>query len=1051
MLIERLRLSRHYPELLGIKRIERFRLTSGYKCRTYATVQSDTNKKSKKDDRWSNTLQLPKTEFSIHQNVISNEAKYRARTTSELYRWQAAQSDRPGFVLHDGPPYANGSLHVGHSLNKILKDIVNRYQVLIGKRVHYVPGWDCHGLPIENKIFGHEEFKGLSPKTAPAQKVRVKAKEMAIMAIEEQRESFKSYAIMADWIPETTYRTFDKEYVQRQMKIMREMVRKGLIYRAHRPVYWSPSSRTALAEAEVEYDENYMSASAYVRFSLNAGPALLKLANENQRAVSAIQKGVSIIIWTTTPWTLPSNMSVNVNPSLVYCIVRPSSGPCKGEYLLIAKDRIPNFEKLKIGLNSRDASERPVLGELETLMEFQGTDLIDSTYRHPFLPDGEADRPIIAASYVTAQSGTGLVHSAPGHGKDDYNVWQEYCQTNSKASKETIISPVDDSSCFTEQVRTLARPSEDDELAGLPVQSLGTRKVIDQLHKSSDLFTEIRYQHRFPIDWRTSKPVIVRCTSQWFANLESIKAKALAALENVTFTPASGKTRLETLIQNRNEWCISRQRVWGVPIPVVYNIKTDEPLLSIENMKHIEKILMEKGIDYWWQGKAEEFVIPSERKGGIEWRKGEDIVDVWFDSGSSWSLLPDAQESFTKDGNLTIPGTPIADVYLEGTDQHRGWFQSSLLTYIATAHSDSPSAPYKNVVTHGFIVDKKGNKMSKSRGNVMSPQIIIEGEGTRHGEPAYGADVLRFWATRGDPQGDIKISPLIIKKTAEMMRKLRNTCRFILGTIPSAGQRPRLQNDQMDILDRYILDRLLFLEESCRKAYDSFDFAQITRRACDFCTSDLSSLYLDIVKDRLYSDDLNSNRRKTTVAVLDQILRTIVSILAPIMPHMAEEVHQFHQGKQEVAETESVFRNGWQSVPEQFRDREAEKECGELLAFRSDLYSILEQGRQSKILNTSFSVDVDIHVKEDNEFTTILKKHADTLPDLLMVSHVDIFDSSSDVMSEGDLKLQGEYQGIRYLARSSRGTKCPRCWTYRKESEEEALCKRCEDAVNGLH
>ncbi|MCO5598791.1 hypothetical protein L7F22_052890 [Adiantum nelumboides] len=1016
----------------------------------YATVQPESttsNKKPKKDDRWSHTLQLPKTKFEIRYDVSKTEAFYHKRTTTELYNWQAAQIDRPAFVLHDGPPYANGSLHVGHALNKILKDVINRYQVSIGNRVHYQPGWDCHGLPIENKVFGREEFTGLSPSTAPVDKIRGKARELASEAMQEQLNSFKMYGIMADWSSDTTYRTFDKQYIHRQMRIMREMVRRGLIYRAHRPVFWSPSSRSALAEAEIEYDENYVSSSAYVKFPLTAGPTLLKKANDNKKALA----GVNIIIWTTTPWTLPSNMSVNVNPSLTYCIVRATSGPCEGEHMLIAKDRIANFEQLKIGLNTKGASNRPVIGDLEILMEFQGTDLIDSKYRHPFLPSNDSDRPIIAASYVTAESGTGLVHSAPGHGKDDYNVWQEYCQTNPKASQESIISPVDDSSCFTRQVRNLNGQSQDSELIGMPVQSEGTRTIIKQLYNSFDLLTEIRYQHRYPIDWRTSRPIIVRCTSQWFANLEPIKGAALAALDDVNFTPISGKARLEALIRKRNEWCISRQRVWGVPIPIVYNIETDEPLFSIENMDHIEKVLMEKGIDYWWQGDAEEFVIPSERKDGIKWRKGEDIVDVWFDSGSSWSLLPEVQDSFAKDGNLIIPNAPIADVYLEGTDQHRGWFQSSLLTYIAMADSDSPSAPYKNVITHGFIIDRKGDKMSKSRGNVLSPQVIIEGEGTRYGEPAYGADVLRFWATRGDPQSDIRISPLIIKNAAEAMRKLRNTCRFILGSIPPAGQVPKLQKDQMDILDRYILDRLLNLDECCRRAYDSFDFAQVVRRASDFCNTDLSSLYLDVVKDRLYSDPLDSIRRQTTIAILDQVLRTIVSILAPIVPHLAEEIHQFHKGEDNAEQTESIFKTGWQSVPEQYRDIEAEKECGELLAFRSDLYSILEKGRQSKILTTSFGVDVNIYAEENNSFTATLKKYTDTLPDLLMVSHVNIYDASSDTQVEGDLNLKGDYRGVRYSVQSSKGTRCPRCWTYRKEKEEDTLCGRCEKAVNGLH
>lgn len=1044
---------------------------------------------AKKNDRWTKTLHLPSTKFDIRANAAKREPLFRQRTTTDLYRWQASQTDRPLFVLHDGPPYANGRLHMGHAMNKIVKDVINRYQVLIGKRVHYHPGWDCHGLPIENKVFGRPEFSKLSLKTAPPNLIRTAAAEEAQEAIEEQRESFRTFGLMADWSQETTYRTFDRDFVRRQFRVMREMVRRGLIYRARRPVYWSQSSRSALAEAEVEYDEGHMSRSVYVRFPIKPGKKLIEATHGHGAASTTVKVasktgvGLPLIIWTTTPWTLPSNMAININPSLSYSIVRPTEGPCEGEEMIVATDRIERLENLKIGLNTGRASQRPVLGPLEVLLTFDGSALLDSTYRHPYLPEGEKNRPILSASYVTADSGTGIVHSAPGHGQDDYTVWQEFCRTTEDQSvaKEAILSPVDEDSRFTNEVRGLAMETKHEArdvdedgsgegLAGLPVISAGTGQVIKELYDSGALLTEQHISHRYPIDWRTSQPIIVRCTSQWFANLEPIKEKALAALQDVKFTPESGRARLEALIRKRSEWCISRQRVWGVPIPVIYNAKTDEPLLSTVNMKHIEKVLDEKGVDYWWQADVEELVAPSERKPGVQWRKGQDIVDVWFDSGSSWGLLPDVKEAFDDPEHLKVPGHPVADVYLEGTDQHRGWFQSSLLTYIAMGAQDTQtavSAPYRNVITHGFINDRKGDKMSKSRGNIMLPSFFIKG-GAKNTEPAFGTDVLRVWATRGDPWTDVTVSSLVVKHCSEALRKLRNTCRFLLANLPEDDVMPKLEEQQLGIMERYILNELYKLDNSCRQAYDTFDFAQVVRRISDFSNSTMSSLFLDVAKDTLYSDPLHGARRQATIAIMDQTLRTMTSVLAPIVPHLAEEIYHFYQGAQadpaweESNNAESFFQLGWQRVPDRYRDEEAEREFGQLLAFRTSMLALMEKGRQSKLLKASLGVDMDIVVGEASGPTSsdtassealkvTLRKHAAALADSYLLACVNVVDRLPDFDEESrptpEWTLDGEHEGIQFILRPASGQKCPRCWTYRLQVEDGEVCGRCQTAL----
>lgn len=754
----------------------------------------ESGEKSSKE--FSHTLHLPSTAFSIRANAAQRDKLFYDRTCTELYQWQRARPNPSGeFVFHDGPPYANGNLHCGHALNKVLKDITNRYQVLQGKRVHFMPGWDCHGLPIETKALASmtaDQRQALSP-----QDIRRKARKEAVKAIETQKKEFSQFGIMADWSNAATYRTLDPGYEARQLRVFGEMVRKGLIYRQYRPVYWSPSNHTALAESELEYREDHLSNAVYVAFKLTAGPKLLhKLAHQ-----SPLAEDLHAIIWTTTPWSLPSNMAINANPDLEYSIVR--SLKKQGSYYLVGSDRVEALESLPSSLFAGPDDDEPkTLGPMEEITRIRGTDLCDSVYRSPLSAPDSSPRPILMADYVTALSGTGLVHSAPAHGAEDYQIWKQ----QGHIERHGIFSPINDEGRYSSDILQIDKVSSKTStlghrLIGKEVLGEGAQEVISILKERGALVSVQTLRHKYPYDWRSKQPVIVRATAQWFANLDDIKQRAIAALKDVTFVPAGSRARLESFVLGRSEWCISRQRVWGVPIPVLYDMATDEPLMTVENIEHIASVLERKGTDYWWEADAEVFVAPPYREVGRKWRKGQDTVDVWFDSGTSWATLRD---QIARDSNQTLPAKRghIADVYLEGSDQHRGWFQSSLITAIATTpEGQKPIAPYKTVVTHGYVLDNESRKMSKSLGNVISPLHIIQG-GKGADEPAYGIDVLRLWVARSDYTADPPIGSTIVHKTAETLRKLRNTARFMLANLPNTGDVPKLDRSKMRLVGK---------------------------------------------------------------------------------------------------------------------------------------------------------------------------------------------------------------------------------------------------------
>ncbi|SPO27199.1 probable ISM1 - isoleucine--tRNA ligase, mitochondrial [Ustilago trichophora] len=1036
-------------------RARRFHASTVHLKKQSSNVEKAQKHKGSKE--FSHTLQLPATPFGIRANAAQRDKLFYDRTCSELYQWQRSRSDSLGeFVFHDGPPYANGNLHCGHALNKILKDITNRFQVLQGKRVHYMPGWDCHGLPIEAKALANVSVQDRH--NLSAHEIRKRAHKEAVKAIETQKAEFSQFGIMADWSNKATYRTLDPGYEARQLRVFGEMVRKGLIYRQYRPVYWSPSNRTALAESELEYREDHLSKAVYVAFQLLPGTTLLEKLGVHANAA----KDLSAIIWTTTPWSLPSNMAINVNPELEYSIVRRTG--TEGPLYIVGTDRIEALEALPSSLiGAERGGDAQVFGPLEELTRVRGADLTDSTYRSPLTAPGSEPQPILMADYVTALSGTGLVHSAPAHGAEDYQVWKQQGYIQRKG----IFSPVNDEGRYSADILQLdassGEGSEDDasalgkRLMGKEVLSEGAQEVIRVLKERGVLISAQTLRHKYPYDWRSKQPVIVRATAQWFANLDRIKEQAIEALRDVTFVPANSRARLESFILGRSEWCISRQRVWGVPIPVLYDAVTDEALMTVENIEHIASVLETEGTDYWWKADAEVFVAPQHRDEKRSWRKGQDTVDVWFDSGTSWATLKD-QLALESGASAHPRQGSIADVYLEGSDQHRGWFQSSLITAVATTpEGQKPVAPYKTVVTHGYVLDNESRKMSKSLGNVVSPLSIIQGGkgGKGADEPAYGVDVLRLWVARSDYTTDPPIGDVIISKTAETLRKLRNTARFMLANLPAAGNVAPLDRAKMKLLDRFVMQELYELERACAAAYEAYDFAQVVRRLTEFANATLSNLYLDIGKDSLYLDGVEDERRKMMVAVVDQILRTMTGIMAPITPFLCEEIFHFRNGASSdpvVGDkgAPSVFSAGWPTVEERWNDAEAAAACKQLLKLRDASLVMIEEARQASEIKTSFEVEIDLITKStEKQLASSLETYGSELTELFNVARVNVLGADESAV-DGALSTRDHNDGVIIRIRRSPRHRCPRCRTLRKEAEADRLCQRCQAVVDGL-
>ncbi|MEX1317416.1 MAG: isoleucine--tRNA ligase, partial [Synechococcaceae cyanobacterium] len=687
--------------------------------------------------------------------------------------YERLSRENPGepFTLHDGPPYANGALHVGHALNKILKDIINKTALLQGRKARFVPGWDCHGLPIELKV-----LQGLSSgeraELTPLG-LRRKAHAYALAQVDGQKAGFQRWGIWGDW--DQSYLTLQKHYEAAQIGVFGAMVLAGHIYRGLKPVHWSPSSRTALAEAELEYPEGHTSPSVYVAFPVEAVPTPLaghlkaigiEVEDRGRMTASGRPILLSVAIWTTTPWTLPANLAISVNGRLDYSICEVNGADSLSNHLVVASELVGPLEQI-LGLS------------LNPLLTVKGEELEGVVYRHPLLE--RRGQVVLGGDYITTETGTGLVHTAPGHGVDDFNTGRKYGLP--------MLCPVDEAGTLTQE----AGP-----FAGTNVLKDANPTIIEALEAAGALLKQERYEHRYPYDWRTKKPTIFRATEQWFASVDGFRAAALDAIARVEWLPASGRNRIEAMVSERGDWCISRQRTWGVPIPVFYHRDTGAVLLNEATLGHIQALIAEHGSDVWWQ-RDESGLLPPELAGEADqWRKGTDTMDVWFDSGSSWAGV-------LKEQGLRYP----ADLYLEGSDQHRGWFQSSLLTSVAV----NGHAPYRRVLTHGFTLDEKGRKMSKSLGNVVDPAVLVEGGRNAKQEPAYGADVLRLWVSSVDYSADVPLGPGIVKQLADVYRKVRNTARYLLGNLHDFDPRPRAEGGQaiphaeLPLLDRWMLQR----------------------------------------------------------------------------------------------------------------------------------------------------------------------------------------------------------------------------------------------------
>ncbi|KAK3284624.1 hypothetical protein CYMTET_7727 [Cymbomonas tetramitiformis] len=866
-------------------------------------------KKEKDVSPYKNTINLPQTSFNLRANAKVREPElHKMWEKNGIY--ERLYKENPGeiFTLHDGPPYANGDLHIGHALNKILKDVINRYQTLQGRKVRYVPGWDCHGLPIELKVLqtlSQEERAALTPI-----KLRQKAAKFARKTVNDQKKQFMRYGIWADW--EDPYMTLLPEYEAAQIDVFGKMVLNGHIYRGKKPVNWSPSSRTALAEAELEYPAGHTSRSIYVAMPV------VQVADSMPEDIKAMAADMALAIWTTTPWTIPANAAVAVNSTLTYVVVEAEGADWPRKYLVVGKDLVePLQEKWGAVLK--------VVGELK------GGDLEGTQYKHPLF---DRESPVVmGGDYITFESGTGLVHTAPGHGQDDYITGMKYGLP--------MYSPVDDEGNFTDEAT--------ERFQGLNVLGEGNTAVIEALEESKVLLLEEEYAHKYPYDWRTKKPTIFRATEQWFASVEGFRQEALDAIKTVDFIPASGERRITSMTEGRNDWCISRQRTWGVPIPVFYNVETGEPLMTEETIKHIQTIVAEKGTDAWFYMDIEDLLPDSCKHLAPTLKKGMDTMDVWFDSGSSWAAVVEGREG------LRWP----ADLYLEGSDQHRGWFQSSLLTGVAARGS----APYKQVLTHGFVLDEKGFKMSKSLGNVIDPRLVIEGGKNEKKDPAYGADVLRLWVASVDYTSDVLIGTNLIKQTFDSYRKLRNTMRYLLGNTcdfnPSTDLVPY---QDLPAVDRLALARLAELVDETKTAYDQFQFYRVFQAVTSFNTVFLSNFYLDQAKDRLYIRAKDDPARRTCQTVLHHVITYMMPMMAPVLPHMMEDVYLAMPHK----EKESVFEAGWHGVPTEWATMAKDDQEGweQILAVRAEVNKALERARVDKVVGAGLDAKVVLHATD---------------------------------------------------------------------------------------
>ncbi|KAK5113665.1 hypothetical protein LTR62_003292 [Meristemomyces frigidus] len=1036
---------------------------------------------------WPKTLNLPKSAFPARA-APADLARHRQKCANDLYTWQ--RTHRPvqdEFVLHDGPPYANGPVHVGHALNKVLKDLILRTELARGRRIHYRPGWDCHGLPIELKALQQAQtqqdetrsHRDVPPKEAraangagmSADEIRLRARELATATIEIQRSSFREWGVMGEW--DAPYRTMDQDFEIRQLGVFREMVKKGLISRHHRPVYWSPSSGTALAEAELEYDDHHQCTAAFVKMPFVRLPNVLK-----DRDFMSTGKGshrFSALIWTTTPWTLPSNQAIALGHDIRYSVIQAQAGQDK-EYLLVASDRIEHVTSfLPIGAT---------ISAVEGLEDWPGSDLADghATCLNVFQ---DQESPLLIAQFVTASSGTGVVHMAPGHGMDDYLV----CQQNNVL---TALAPVDGQGRYTAEVFP-ASSTHNKKLTGLDVQTAGVDAVLDVLSNAekswiqrkdvtpgNHIFATHAFTHKNPIDWRTKQPVITRATAQWFADTSALKGPAIESLEQVDFLPTSGKNRLISFLAGRSQWCISRQRAWGVPIPALYHAESGEACITDESIAHIIEMFHIRGTDAWFENAEDDPAWVHQSLEPGKWLRGKDTMDVWFDSGTTWTSLEPRSDD-----------KAISDVYVEGTDQHRGWFQSSLLTHVATQDPQAkPKAPYAKLITHGFTLDAEGRKMSKSIGNVISPEEIMgasllpplkekkqrskhptSANGKATGDtPKYdamGPDALRLWVASSDYTRDVTIAIPLLQDVHNTLQKYRVTFKWLLGVLedysPSQSVGDNI-NDKPSFADEAVLHRLREIEAQVFEACSNYAFHRAVKEITNFVNNDLSAFYFEVCKDTLYTG-LAADRRRTQ-AVLEEVLQRLMLVLAPATPHLIEEVWEYMPAALK-QNTVHPMQRVWelnQKEGSSQQDADSTDLRSRLGTFRDLSMQVKfaqEEARRAGKMKSGLACSVEIHIPENTH-----SKPADhirewaqrgELADLLVVSQAIIVEVGSTPKLNGNVAPAWRFeqvlmdwhqvdQRINVVVLPPTGAKCVRCWKYTAE-EEGVSCEHCRNVL----
>ncbi len=922
------------------------------------------------------SLNLPKTDFPMKANLSKREPEMLARWDGmRIYdRIRETSRGRKPYILHDGPPYANGNIHLGTALNKIIKDILIKAKNMSGRDSVYVPGWDCHGLPIEHQV--DKELGEKKAGIAQADKRRF-CRVYAEKYVGIQREQFKRLGVFGEW--ENPYLTMTYDYEAVTVEEFGKLYLNGSVYKGKKPVYWCASCKTALAEAEVEY-QDHTTPSIYVKFAVNSDIAarLPKLAGEK----------VSVVIWTTTPWTIPANLAIAFHEDFLYVAVK-----VKGEVLILAKDLL---DYCLDAFGFRNES-------YEILDEFPGKVVEGLTCRHPLY---ERDSRLILAPFVTLDAGTGCVHIAPGHGQEDYEIGMKYGLEN--------YAPVDDDGRFTRDVKDFAGQFVFDANEG----------VIAKLNEAGALLGRMDMQHTYPHCWRCKQPIIFRSTEQWFISMEKndLRKKALAAIDGVTWIPAWGSDRIYGMVENRPDWCISRQRLWGVPITMFYCKGCDSELMTEEILDHVVGLVREHGADVWFE-RDEKGLMPAGTRcpkcGGDDFKKETNILDVWFDSGVSHAAVLEHRPS------LSSP----ADMYLEGNDQHRGWFHSSLLESVGTRGR----APYRNVLTHGFVVDGEGKKMSKSVGNVIDSQTIID---------EYGAEILRLWVAAEDYTEDIRISGEILKRLVEAYRRIRNTSRFILGNLYDFNPATdAVSYPEMAEMDRWILHRLQEVTRRVREAYEQYQFHVVYYTLYNFCTVDLSALYLDVLKDRLYTSKASSPARRSAQTAMTTLLDAMARLLAPILTFTAEEVWlalPACPGK-----AESVHLTQFPEVNEAWLKPELADTWKTLIAVKGEVSKAIETARQNKILGHSLDAAVIIGAPKD--LRTLLETHREDLRALLIVSDVRIADAEE--IGEGFKST--EIAGLAVSVDRATGAKCDRCWIYSEtigaSAEHPTICARCRE------